>query len=266
MRGRAPISAAFAIAAFMAATAALTANPALGQGAPDPAARKALTEAASALGMVRGLNRALDIVNMFEFTANGTMSDPRGGAPYKVDRITASIDYVIPAARVDVQRAASDASAQRTIEVAAGPLAWDETTPGTFLRSAGSSAAERLKEIWLLPQALILAGAKAPDKVKLSETGDRRELSVALPDGSEIKGVLDAKNFPAHIEYSTGGQVFSGDYSDFKDFQDYGVMFPAHIVQKLDGRTIADLTVTEALANPYMIFPPPKELAQRPRN
>ena len=56
-----------------------------------------------------------------------------------------------------------------------------------------------------------------------------------------------------------------GDYSDFKDFQDYGVMFPAHIVQKLDGRPIAELTVTEALANPYMVFPPPKELAQPPR-
>ena len=196
MRGRAPISATFAIAAFMAATAALTANPALGQGAPDPAARKALTEAASALGMVRGLNRALDIVNMFEFTANGTMSDPRGGAPYKVDRITASIDYVIPAARVDVQRAASDAGAQRTIEVAAGPLAWDETTPGTFLRSAGSSAAERLKEIRLLPQALILAGAKAPDKVKLSETGDRRELLRCAAGWQRDQGRAGCKEFP----------------------------------------------------------------------
>jgi hypothetical protein len=41
-------------------------------------------------------------------------------------------------------------------------------------------------------------------------------------------------------------------------------MFPTRIVQKVDGRTIADLTVTEALANPYMIFPPPKELKQSP--
>jgi hypothetical protein len=41
-------------------------------------------------------------------------------------------------------------------------------------------------------------------------------------------------------------------------------MFPSHIVQKVDGRAVADLTVTEALANPYLIFPPPKELAQKP--
>ena len=29
------------------------------------------------------------------------------------------------------------------------------------------------------------------------------------------------------------------------------------------GRTVADLMVTEALANPYMIFLPPKELTQK---
>jgi hypothetical protein len=36
-------------------------------------------------------------------------------------------------------------------------------------------------------------------------------------------------------------------------------------VQKVDGRIIADLTVTEALANPYLIFPPPRELLQKSR-
>jgi hypothetical protein len=46
----------------------------------------------------------------------------------------------------------------------------------------------------------------------------------------------------------------------YKDYQDYGVMFPSHIVQKIDGRVVADRTVTQALANPYLIFPPPKEL------
>jgi hypothetical protein len=41
-------------------------------------------------------------------------------------------------------------------------------------------------------------------------------------------------------------------------------MFPTHIVNKVDGRTVADLTISEALANPYLIFPPPKELAENP--
>jgi hypothetical protein len=58
------------------------------------------------------------------------------------------------------------------------------------------------------------------------------------------------------------GTEVSADYAA-KDFQGYGVMFPSRIVQKIDGRTVADLTVTEALANPYLIFPPPKEMVQR---
>jgi len=37
-------------------------------------------------------------------------------------------------------------------------------------------------------------------------------------------------------------------------------MFPVRIVQYIDGRPFADLTVTDSLANPYMVFPVPKEL------
>jgi hypothetical protein len=239
-------------------------TPASGQGpAPDVAATKTLTDAANALGMVRGVERSLNIVNMFEYTASGTMADPNGGAQGKVTRITAGYDYVIPAARIDFEMMAPDGSARRTIEVAAGPLAWDESTPGVYLRAAATSAAERLRQIWLLPHGVILAGAKAPDKVKVADQGDLKELSVVLPDGTEVKGLLDAKNLTVHVEFKIGGQVFSADYADYKDFQDYGVMFPSRMVQKVDGRTVADLTVTEALANPYMIFPPPKEVLQR---
>jgi hypothetical protein len=225
---------------------------------PEQGGRAAFTEAAKALGMVRGLERSLTIVNMFEYTANGTMADATG-APSEVRRITSAYDYVIPAARVDVEKAG-----ERTIEVAAGSLAWDEETPGIYLRPAGTPAAERLKLIWLLPHGVILAGAKAPDKVAVAEKGGQRELTVPLPTGVEAKGVLDAAGLMTRVEIRIGPQLFTGDYFDFKDFQGYGVMFPTRIVQKLDGRTIADLTVTEALANPYMIFPPPKELKQSP--
>jgi hypothetical protein len=243
---------ALAVAGLLATTTFASAQ------APEQRGRAALTEAAKALGMVRGLERSLTIVNMFEYTANGTIADV-AGAPSEVKRITASYDYVIPAARVDVEKAG-----ERTIEVASGSLAWDEETPGIYRRPAGTAAAERLKLIWLLPHGVILAGAKAPDKVAVAETGGQRELTVPLPTGAEAKGVLDGAGLMTRVEIKIGAQFFSGDYSDYKDFQGYGVMFPTRIVQKVDGRTIADLTVTEALANPYMIFPPPRELKQSP--
>jgi hypothetical protein len=242
--------------------AALAATSASGQ-VPDPAAKRTLTDAANALGMVRGLTRSLEVVNMLEYTANGTMLDPDSGGENRVSRITVGYDYVIPAARVDIERAAPDGRTERDIAVAAGQLSWDESKPGIFLRPANSPAAERLRQIWLLPHGVILAGARALDKVKVADRGGLKELSVALPDGVEVTGLLDARNLTTHVEMKLGGQVLSADYADYKDFQDYGVMFPSHIVQKVDGRVVADLMVNEALANPYLVFPPPTELMQK---
>ena len=81
-----------------------------------------------------------------------------------------------------------------------------------------------------------------------------RKLSAVLADGTEIDGTLDAKNLITHLELRSGSQAFAADFDDYKDFQGYGVMFPTHIVQKIDGRIIADFTVSEALANPLPDF------------
>jgi hypothetical protein len=235
-------------------------SPALAQSpASDAATKKAFTDAANALGMVRGLARSLTVVNMFEYTASGTMAE-LNGVPAKVNRITAGYDYVIPAARVDIETAMPDGAVHRSIQVAAGQLSWDESAPGIYLRPGITAAADRLKQIWLLPHGLILAGAKALDRVRMTDKGALKEFSVPLPDGTEAHGLVGDKNLMTHVEFKVGAQLFAGDYADYKDFQDYGVMFPSRIVQKIDGRVVTELTVTEALANPYLIFPPPKEL------
>jgi hypothetical protein len=223
----------------------------------DP--KKVLVATASALGMVRGVAHSLDVVNMFEYTASGTVAD-LGGGQDKVSRITVGYDYVIPAIRVDVEKTVPNGETRREVTVAAGPLAWDESTPGIFSRRANVPAVERLRQIWIMPHAVVLEGAKAPDKVRVAERGGATELIVRAPDGSEIRATLDAKNFPTHVELNVGTRTYSGDFADYKDFQEYGVMFPSRISQKIDGAPVAEFTVSEALANPYLIFPPPKEL------
>jgi hypothetical protein len=224
---------------------------------PDP--KKVLVATASALGMVRGIAHSLDVVNMFEYTASGTMADSAGGQD-KVSRITVGYDYVIPAIRVDLEKTVPKGEIRREVTVAAGPLAWDESTPGIFSRRSNVPAVERLRQIWIMPHAVVLEGAKAPDKVRVAERGGAIELIVPRPDGSEIRATLDAKNFPTHVEMNVGAQTYSGDFADYKDFQEYGVMFPSRISQKVDGAPVAEFAVSEALANPYLIFPPPKEL------
>jgi hypothetical protein len=62
-----------------------------------------------------------------------------------------------------------------------------------------------------------------------------KELKVALRDGTDVKGLLDAQNLTTRVEMKMGAQVPSADYAGYKDFQDYGVMFPSRIVQKVDG-------------------------------
>ena len=116
-------------AGVMAAT--FTATSIAAAQAPD--ARATLTAAANALGMVRGLERSLTIVNMFEYTAKGTLADA-AGAQSEVNRITAAYDYVIPAARIDIERVAQSGP-QRTIEVASGALAWERADAGAGRRS-----------------------------------------------------------------------------------------------------------------------------------
>src|SRR3989442_1715034 len=89
-------------------------------------------------------------------------------------------------------------------------------------------------------RAVLTEAAKALGMVAVAETSGQRELTVPLPTGVEAKGVLDAAGLMIRVEIKIGAQLFTGDYSDYKDFQGYGVMFPTRIVQKLDGRTIAD--------------------------
>ncbi len=72
------------------------------------------------------------------------------------------------------RRLAADGKTARNITVAAVELAWDEP-----LRPL----------VWLRLHGVVLAGAKAPDKVKMTDRGGVRELSVALADGSEASVV-----------------------------------------------------------------------------
>jgi len=239
------------LGALLFASQAASAQP------TDP--KKVLVATANALGMVRGVTRSLDVVNMFEYTASGILAD-LGGGQDNVSRITVGYDYVIPAIRVDVEKTVPNGETRREVTVAAGPLAWDESTPGIFSRRTNVPAVERLRQIWIMPHAVVLKGANAPDKVRVVERSGATELIVPGPDGSEIRATLDAKNFPTHVEMNVGAQTYSGDFADYKDFQEYGVMFPSRISQKIDVAPVAEFTVSEALANPYLIFPTPKEL------
>ena len=240
------------------------------------AAEDALYDAALALGMVRWNNGQkkllINVIDVIEFTGAGLWNGE------KVARATIGYDFVLPATRMDVEKMAADNKPMRDISVAAKGLSWDEETPGLFKKPGATSADARLQPMWLLPWAVVLSGSQALDKLKLENVDGQRELSVTTPAGHNFKARLDKAGFPIRTQMQIGDQLWTGEFSDFViDGEDYNFYFPRRLQIKAQGQLVTDLTIGRLPAdkkldlpegnnifpNPYVVFPVPKEMAQR---
>jgi hypothetical protein len=213
---------------------------------------KVLIAAAEAQGMIRNIVRIVgDSAMMVQYRATGTM------AGEKVS-LTVGLDYRLPAVRMDV----THADKTREITVASGDLSWDEVTPGVFKQAGKTSAAERLMPLWLLPPFIIHEGALHPETIKITTRDGMREISVPLERyKTELKATLNAANQVIHTEMAVGGKLYTADFSAYEtDPMPYHVFFPHKIVEKVDGAVVADLTLSEHLANPYLVWPIPQQL------
>jgi hypothetical protein len=226
-------------------------------------AARALVAASDGMGMTRrsalttGDNSRSCLgcsTDSFEYKGSGTFNGQ------KVKSVSIHFDLRIPAVRADV----IGEDNKRAVTVAAGKLAWDESAPGVFAKPA-SDAAERLIPVLLLPPAAIVLGAAQADKIKVAMVGGDRVLTIPVPYlFADLKATLDLDGRVSRTEVTYGGKVYSGEYSEFQnDRMDYHVWGPHHIVQKVDGKVVTDLTLDYHWTNPYMIFPTPKELAQK---
>jgi hypothetical protein len=150
-------------------------------------------------------------------------------------------------------------------------VGWDQpdvTSAATPVSSA--LAGDRLLQAWLMPGGLVWAalttdGTKAKEGVQVSNKDGKTILTIPI-SGTSLVATLNGDKFPAHVEARIkhpvlGETLLTVDYSGYRDFeQAYYVMFPEHIVEKLGGHTVLDLTVTEAHTNPYVVFPLPAEI------
>jgi len=231
----------------------------------------ALLAAADALGMVRGVgSNVYDAVNRIEFELQGVGFEPQKHGAWKRFTIAQEricISYHQQALRAIVDRVDAQGSKTHTIEVVAGRYAWNEQSPGVGGVAAMQSVAERSRRIWLTPQGFIyqaeLAGAKA---VKVGSKAGRTTLSVLI-NGEPVTATLDAEQRPQLIEAQIhdallGATTLSYEYSGYKDFDYYGVMFPSHMVERLGARTVLDATVSSLLTSTYFLFTPPEDIAR----
>lgn len=231
---------------------------------------KVLIDVADAMGIVRnndyenpGYNTIGGSAHTWEYRANGTVNGQQVN-------LIVGMDYRGPSVREQISNGPSMASATdaksrpaaKAILVATGKYAWDESKIGVYSGAAKTSAADRLLQLQMLPAAVVFDGVAAPDKIKLTTSGDTKTLTVPVPAYStELKATINKADQIVHLEMNANGKLYSADFSDYQnDRMDYHVFFPHKIVQKVDGNTVSDLTVYEHWTGPYMVWPVPREV------
>jgi hypothetical protein len=234
--------------------------------AAAPDLKKVLYNAADALGMLRGAQE-VDRVATMKYWAAGTMTV--NGQAYKVTTYVGSMNFHVAGLRADITRTAPDGMSQRVVEVVSDKFAWNETQPGMNATPAPGTAAMRLLQLWMLPPGVVKAATAAGANAKVGLENGSTVLTFPIASlGATMKATLDAKNFITQVEAKMGSAAVAAvtvNYSDYGDWNgdDYlsDVMFPRHIVQKVGGVTVLDLTVSKTNSyNPYVVMPVPDNI------
>jgi glyoxylase-like metal-dependent hydrolase (beta-lactamase superfamily II) len=283
-------------AMWLIAMAATGAQTATAPSAPRTAATPAppdratlLREIGIAHGMLRGLQYN-DATTTAQYQATGTQyivgQAFKPGSPWPAAKLTKYnvwVNYAVPGIRIDLERTNPDgivqgggglpfAAPQRQILVVAGSRAWNETMmPGGPATPAIGQEKDRAVQIWMLPHGAVKAARMAGDKLAIGMEGGKITLTFPLPAPSSnyIEKVrLDARKLVEHVEVMIDNPVlgdtkFEAEYDNYKDPDLSDIPFPFHIVHKLGGFPILDVTVTNArMYNPYVVVPIPDNVEQ----
>jgi len=248
-----------------------------------------LREVGIAHGMLRGLGYN-DATTTAQYQATGIQyivgQSFKPGGPWPAAKLTKYnvwINYAVPGMRIDLERTNPDgpvqgggglpfAAPQRQILVVGGTRAWNETMlPGGPATAAIGQERDRAVQIWMLPQGVVKAARLAGDKLAIGMEGTRLTLTFPLPEPASNyveKVRLDERKLVEHVEVTVDNPVLGdtkleADYENYKDPDLSDIPFPFHIVQKLGGFPILDITLTNArMYNPYVVVPTPDNVEQ----
>jgi hypothetical protein len=246
--------------------------------APD--AKTTLYRIGDALGMLRGTEERDSIITM-DWRGTGTMMV--NGQSCRLANYRGQVRYGAPtvAMRTDFACAQPDGKpGARNVQVVAGALAWNETTPGVGATPALDTANDRLVQLWSLPHAVYKAAMLAGANAKTTLEGGTLYLAYPLPaplngtarvalntiDAIELTMDSGEKYQLSYwidrVEVRLGNVVTETTYTDYAELNepDYRseVLFPRHIIQKRGGMTLLDLTVERTNTyNPYVVMPVP---------
>ena len=249
-------------AASVAIAVTLTISMIEAQQAPE--LKTVLHNAADALGMLR-TEREADLIATLRYWGAGTMTV--GGQMVKVTNYAGSVNFHVPGCASMSRAPAADGKPQRAVEVVSDKVrlernaAWDEC-------HAGCSSRQRSA-----PPVVDAAaghrqgghGGRCRREGRPPRAASPRFTFPIASIGATVKATLDDKSFIRDVEARMGTTVVTATYSDYGDWNgaDYlsDVMFPRHIVQKRDGATVLDLTISKTNTyNPYVVMPVPENV------
>ncbi|HVQ12784.1 MAG TPA: hypothetical protein VMS40_04305, partial [Vicinamibacterales bacterium] len=225
-------------------------------------------------GTLEAANAALGTaqVNSIQFSGTGRWYQ-FGQAPnptlpwpqFDVSSYTATVDYAVPAARVqmtrlqtvEADRVRPTPAEQRPDQYVSGTTAWNMAAPagapaGTDPVAQPQPAAveERVMEIWTTPHGFLKAAAANNATSQPAAGGSDVSFSVGM---NKYVGTINEQNEVVVVKTQIDNPVLGDtevqfNYSDYKDFG--GVRFPSRIVRVQGGHPVLDITVSAVMANP----------------
>jgi glyoxylase-like metal-dependent hydrolase (beta-lactamase superfamily II) len=261
---------------ILVATAAIAASVPTGQ-AQDT--RAVLEAAGRTLG-------AIDLTTI-SYAGSGTNNAfgqayaPGGPWPeFKVTSYVATIDYRVPAMRVEINRTNPDGqirgggglplvAPQTQVQVVNGAFAWN--VAGTNATAAPAAVDDRVRAIWLSPhgviKAALVAGTRASITTERGGDGKAARVITFPVRGVEVKATLTDGNLIERVQ-TIGDDPWLGDvvtetsYSGYRDFG--GVQFPTRIAQTQAGFPTLTLTITDVRPNVEVALDVPPAVRQAP--
>jgi hypothetical protein len=242
------------VGATLTANSASTvhAAEAAGAAAQSAARNPQVWAAADALGMVRGFGPAQNATSLIVTTYEGTGTLDGSQVQYRFEYVYAPY----PAARL----ARKSADGKTAIQVVREGRAWNEAAPGVDPAPVNSGVARRMASVYLTPHGAVRAAVTAGQRVKVAEASGTTTITVPVERVGIVSLTLDANRRPSRVQVDFAGGTVAARYSDYADFNNYGVFAPRTITLEEGKKVVGELTVEKFAENPYVIVPFPEQL------
>ena len=223
------------------------------------------------MGMLRGIQE-VDAVATLELQGTGTIQVQ--GQPCKLSNYRASINYQVSGMRVQYACALPNGQSRKAIEVVSGAFGWDEDIVGAGLVPGRGTPTpnravlnERLIRLWSSPQGAPKAAAAGGENTKVAIEDGKPVVTFPIPGvpGAIARATLTAENQAEYVQTKLGDVVTEFIYEKYDDYNPaddkvYGYL-PGHIVEKRNGVTVLDLTITQTdVGNLYVVVPIPESV------